>query len=105
MNPDLSGRFGPIKYEPRRLRPPYTDRDPGRDQRYDLGETFEQWRERIDADALAALLEPLAGLPVSDYERRILHWLTGWGISTVAALAALLYRARAGAPLTEEQTR
>jgi hypothetical protein len=42
-----------------------------------------------------ALLTPLEGIDVSDYERDTLQWLTGREDFTIAVVAALLHRARA----------
>src|SRR3981081_2197429 len=91
--------FGPIEREPRRVRPPYEGWDTEIWHRRFGVETADQWRDRLHADALAALLEPLAGLDVSACERRQLEWLTGWETSTIAVVAALLHRARAARPL------
>jgi hypothetical protein len=49
-----------------------------------------------------ALLTPLAGIDVSDYEQDILKWLTGREDFTIAVVAALLHRARAAQPLPTE---
>jgi hypothetical protein len=46
-----------------------------------------------------ALLTPLAGIELSDYERDTLQWITGREDSTIAVVAALLHRARAAQPL------
>jgi hypothetical protein len=37
----------------------------------------------------------LAGIELDDEERRLVGWLAGWDCPTVAAVAALLRRARA----------
>jgi hypothetical protein len=89
----------PITQEPRRVRPPYDVRDDRFDHLHLTN--AEAWRVAVRLDRLAAMLEPLHGLDVSDYEHRTLEWLAGWETSTVAVLAALLHRARAAAPLDD----
>lgn len=81
----------PIHTEPLSLHPPYR-RQPDPPQRW--GEPSEAFRARRRREALDALLAPLEGLEVTDYERRQLAWLANWEISTVATIAALLHRAR-----------
>src|SRR6478609_3002879 len=44
-----------------------------------------------------ALAEPLDGLEVDDFEHGVLEWLAGQEASTVAAIVALLWRARQSA--------
>lgn len=76
--------------EPRAIRPPYDQHRPvapGRDL------------AAVRGDYLAALTEPLTGLPLGAYDRRILTWLAGWDVPTIGAVASLLHRARAAAPL------
>jgi hypothetical protein len=88
---------GPITHAPVRVRPPYNQRDVAGEQ--GTNENVHQWWDRRCADGLAALLAPLEGLDVSDYERRTLHWLTGREDSTIGVVAALLHRAREAHPL------
>jgi hypothetical protein len=45
----------------------------------------------------AALAEPLSGLEVNDFEHGVLEWLAGQEASTVAVIAALLWRTRQSA--------
>jgi hypothetical protein len=71
-------------------------RDPGLIQRG--GELTEQWRVRMHADRLAALLDPLDGIELGLYDRRMLEWLAGWDIPTVATIASLLHRTRHAHP-------
>lgn len=92
----------PLNVEPLRLRPPYRCPDPDRETR--PGESTAKWRDRMLADALAALTEPLRGLPLSDHETRYLVWLAGWDVPTVATVAHLLHCAREAAPLPEAVT-
>ena len=54
-------------------------------------EKLPQWQ----AARLAALLAAVAGVPVSDAERRSLAWLCGFEDHTVQHLVAVLDRARA----------
>jgi hypothetical protein len=88
-------QHAPIHQEPRRVRPPYDVRDDA----FDHVTPSEAWRVAIRVDRLAALLEPLAGLEITDYERQTLDWLARWEVGTVAVVAGLLHRARAAAPL------
>jgi hypothetical protein len=88
---------GPIVSAPLRIRPPYDEHDTAGDQ--GANETVHQWWDRRRVDGLDALLTPLVGIDVSDYERHTLHWLTGREDSTIAVVAALLHRARAARPL------
>ncbi len=88
---------GPITSAPLRVRPPYDQRDIAGDQWQN--ETVHQWWDRRRVDGLDALLTPLDGIDVSDYERHTLQWLTGREDSTIAVVAALLHRARAAHPL------
>jgi hypothetical protein len=87
---------GPLEEEPRGLRPPYTLRDPERNQR--AGEGTDSWRVRMHADKLAALLDPLDGIELGAYDRRILDWMAGWDIPTVATISSLLHRTRHADP-------
>jgi hypothetical protein len=95
----------PLDREPRSVRAPWTARDDRFDslQRTDP----EGWRRAVHLDRVAALLEPLAGLNLSEREHAAVAWLAGWDIPTVVALVSLLHRARAAAPLdgTEEAGR
>ncbi|MGH3779899.1 MAG: hypothetical protein ACRDRO_04500 [Pseudonocardiaceae bacterium] len=88
---------GPITRAPLRVRPPYDQRDIASEQ--GQNETVHQWWDRQRVDGMDALSAPLAGIDLSDYERRTLHWLTGWEDTTIAVVAALLHRARAAHPL------
>ena len=54
-------------------------------------ETLPPWQ----AARLAALLDALDGVPISDAERRTLTWLCGFETHTVQHLVAVLDRARA----------
>jgi hypothetical protein len=91
---------GPLTSAPLRVRPPYDQRDVAGAQRQN--ETVQQWWDRRRVDGMDALLTPLAGIDVSDYERDILKWLTGREDFTIAVVAALLHRARAAQPLSTE---
>ena len=61
----------------------------------------EAWRRAVHLDRVAALLEPLAGLDLSEREHAIIEWLAGWDIPTVAAMVRILWTARAAASLAE----
>lgn len=88
----MTAAYRPLNEEPRGLRLPYTVRDPDRFER--PNESTEQWRVRMHTDRLAALLDPLDGIELGAYDRRMLDWLAGWDIPTVAAIASLLHRTR-----------
>lgn len=84
--------LGPLRHEPRRVRPPFDAADQATEQQ--PGETPDQWRARIGNDREAALLEALDGLELGEHDRRIVRWLSGWEPSTVAAVVSWIYRAR-----------
>lgn len=94
---DHSERTRPITRAPWGLTPPYDAKD------YRLfrqsQESPDRARHRIIAMKVAAMLEPLDGLPVSAYERELLSWVGCWETHTIAVLAALLWRARQASPL------
>ena len=64
-----------------------------------VGEELPQWQ----AARLAALLAAVAGVPVSDAERRSLAWLCGFEDHTVVHLGAVIRRARARSVATSKQ--
>ncbi|MGD9526857.1 MAG: hypothetical protein AB7L91_14885 [Dehalococcoidia bacterium] len=88
----MTDRVAPILRAPWALTPPYDTRDRSLFRQPD--ESAEQAHNRLVARKLAVLLEPLDGVPLSDYERRVLTWVACWETHTVAVLAALLRRAR-----------
>ena len=88
---------GPLTTAPLRVRPPYDQHNIDAEQ--GQNETVHHWWERRRTDGLAALLTPLEGIDLSDYEQQILYWLTGREDSTIAVVGALLHRARAAHPL------
>ncbi|MBA2323525.1 MAG: hypothetical protein H0V92_05740 [Pseudonocardiales bacterium] len=45
-------------------------------------------------DRLNALREPLTGVELGAYDRRILDWLANWDTPTIGTIASLLHRAR-----------
>jgi hypothetical protein len=55
-------------------------------------------RDAVRFAYLAALREPLAGIPLRAYDEHMLTWLAGWHIPTVG-MVSLLHRARAGRPI------
>lgn len=89
----MTDRLAPILRTPWALVPPYESRD--RSLLRQPGESADQAHSRLVARKVAVLLEPLDGVPLSDYERRVLSWVACWETHTVAVLAALLRRARA----------
>jgi hypothetical protein len=58
---------GPFTSAPLRVRPPYDQRDIAGAQRQN--ETVQQWWDHRRVDGMDALLTPLAGIDVSDYDR------------------------------------
>lgn len=98
----MSGGHEPIEVTPRRVRPPYDSPDPRFEH---LRATDEAaWRVAVRLDRVAALREPLAGMAVTDLEHRMLEWLAGWDIGTVAVVVGLLHRARAAEPLLDRSS-
>lgn len=93
----MTDRCAPITCAPWALSPPYDAKD-GRLFRQPC-EPANVARHRVIALKVAAMLEPLDGLPVSDYERELLSWVGCWETYTIAVLAALLWRARQASPL------
>jgi hypothetical protein len=87
----------PLEREPRSVRPPFADRD-GRFDSLQLTDP-EGWRRAVHLDRMAALLEPLAGLDLSEREHAAVGWLAGWDIPTIAPIVRLLHAARAAEPL------
>jgi hypothetical protein len=81
------------------VRPPFDVRD----ERFDTLRVTnpEGWQRATHLDRMAALLEPLAGLDLSEREHAIIEWLAGWDIPTVAPVVRLLWAARAAVPLTK----
>lgn len=60
------------------------------------------WGEQPEAGWLVELHAALAGIPLGEYDRRILEWATSTlDNPTLAVLTCLLHRARAAEPLTE----
>jgi hypothetical protein len=55
-----------------------------------MSDQLPEWQQ----DNLAALLDALDGVPVTDAERATLEWLAGRGIDTVANMVALFIKAR-----------
>lgn len=85
--------LGPLEREPGRIRPPFDG--PWEQFEQKPGESVDSWRERLHTDRVNALLEPLAGIELGAYDRRIIEWLGGWETGTVATIASWIYRARA----------
>src|SRR3954469_21422743 len=72
----------PIDHEPWSVRPPFLVRDDRFDHLHAVDP--EGWRRAVHLDRVAALLEPPAGLDLSEREHTIIEWLAGWDIPTVA---------------------
>lgn len=96
----MSPEYAPIEREPRRVRPPHDTPD----NRFDHLMTTDPtaWRRAVHLDRVAALLEPLAGVEVSDREHAVVEWIAGFDIHTIAPVVRLLHAARAAAPLADE---
>lgn len=73
--------FGPLRYPPRRIRPPFDVHGGG------VSDVRRNDKE-------AALLEALDGIELGAHDRRIIVWLAEWEIETVGTIVSLLYRAR-----------
>ena len=99
----MSAGPSPLDREPRSVRPPFTERD----EQFDhlRGSDPEAWRRAVQLDRVGALLEPLAGLKVSEREYAIVEWLAGWDVPTVAPIVRLLHAARAASPLAQPPER
>ena len=78
----------PLDSEPISVRPPFDVRRP---VVRDVGAARQ--------DYLAALREPLAGIPLGAYDERTIRWLAGWDLHTVSTVVSLLHRARAAESL------
>jgi hypothetical protein len=96
-------QIGPLDREPVNVRPPFDIRVPASAppprRLVEPDAAFENWRKARLADRLAALLEPLEGVELGDYDQRILDWLAGFDVPTVGGVVSLLHRARAARPL------
>lgn len=95
--------LGPLDRKPVNIRPRFDVRtpSPAPPLRRLVGPdtAFEAWRAQLVADRAAALTEPLHGITLGVYDRRIVEWLAGWDIPTIGGVASLLHRARAARPL------
>ena len=90
----------PVERFPRAVRHPY-DQPAVAPHDALIGADTERWRQARRADRTAALAEPLAGLDLSDYERRVLaHIAEGSDTDVVAVLNRVLHAARAAAPMS-----
>lgn len=52
-----------------------------------------QYRYEPAGERRAALLAAVGGVVLGAYDERILTWLAGWEVSTVAVVVSLLWRA------------
>ena len=94
-NPPEPADLRPLDVAPVAIRPPYNQRRPV----FPLLDA--RALEVMRADYLAALTEPLAGIELGTYDRRIVAWLAGWDVPTIGAIASLLHRTRTATPLTD----
>ena len=65
----------PLDHEPRSVRAPFLVRDDRFDHLHAVDP--ESWGRATHLDRVAALLEPLAGLDLSEREHAIIEWLAG----------------------------
>lgn len=87
--------IAPLQREPHRIRRPFDVAvvpDSANEHRF--GETSAESQTRRHADRVAALLEPLDGIELGEYDHRIIEWLATWDTSVIGTVASLLYRAR-----------
>ena len=86
--------IAPLQHEPHRIRPPFDVACPNPDNDRRFGETTAEWQSRYRVDRVTALLEPLDGIELGEYDHRIIEWLATWDTSVIGTVASLLYRAR-----------
>jgi hypothetical protein len=72
--------LGPLRREPRRIRPPFDI--------YDEAAIGGQ-QDRVDA-----LREALGDVELGDYDHRIVEWLATWDVSVVGTIVSWIYRVR-----------
>lgn len=94
----MSAAPPPLDREPRSVRPRSTSGTIGEHLH---GREPEAWRRAIHLDRVAALLEPLDGIELSECEHAVLGWISGWDIHTIAPLVRVLHAARAADPLDQ----
>ena len=82
----MFGEWVPIETEPHSVMPPHDQ------YRYDSvsPEVFH-----------AQLLEALDGVELGAYDRRVVEWLAGWDVPTVAVVVSLFHRVRAAGKQSE----
>lgn len=90
----LTPAIAPLQHEPRRIRPPFDVAVPDPTDGHHFGETTAEWQTRRQVDRVTALLEPLDGIELGEYDHRIIEWLATWDTSVIGTVASLLYRAR-----------
>ena len=85
----------PLDEPPLRLTPPFDQRDPSL---FRQGwENAETHRNRLRQRRTRTLLDALAAVELSEYERHCLTWVAAWEVHVVATIAVLIRRAyRAG---------
>jgi hypothetical protein len=74
--------FAPLETQPVSVHAPYIAYPGG------------QYRHEDAAERRAALVEPLRGVSLGVYDRRVVRWLAGWDVPVVAVVVSLLWRAR-----------
>ncbi len=74
--------LAPLDREPVSVHPPFLSYPGG------------QYRHEDPEQRRAALLAALHGVQLGAYDQRILRWLAGWDVPTVATVVSLLWRAR-----------
>jgi hypothetical protein len=78
----MRGTIGPLDRAPVSVHAPFVSYPGG------------QYRHEPTEERQAALLAVLDGAQLGAYDERILHWLAGWDVPTVATVVSLLWRAR-----------
>lgn len=72
--------LGPLRREPRRIRPPF--------------DIFDQAAVSGQQDRVDALREALGDVELGEYDHRIVEWLATWDVSVVGTVVSWIYRAR-----------
>lgn len=80
--PNVS-QLGPLRREPRRIRPPF--------------DIYDQAAISGQQDRVDALREALGDVELGDYDHRIVEWLATWDVSVVGTIVSLIHRVRQAA--------
>lgn len=77
--PNVS-QLGPLRREPRRIRPPF--------------DVFDQAAIGGQQDRVDALREALGDVELGAYDQRIVEWLATWDVSVVGTVVSWIHRVR-----------